>query len=46
MMVRTVFERVENIAGKGNNAGYQNFLSFLQCLKKMSKDEIVTSKAL
>ena len=29
-----VFDRVENIAGKGENAGYQHFLLFLQCFQK------------
>ena len=31
-----VFERVENIVGKGEKAGYQHFLLFLQCFKKDS----------
>ena len=26
--------RVENIVGKGENAGYQHFLLFLQCFQK------------
>ena len=26
-----VFDRVENILGKGENAGYQHFLLFLKC---------------
>ena len=26
-----VFDRVENNVGKGENAGYQHFLLFLQC---------------
>ena len=29
-----VFERVENIEGKGENAGDQHFLLFLQCFQK------------
>ena len=29
-----VFDRVENIVGKGENAGYQHFLLFLQCFQK------------
>ena len=29
-----VFDRVENIVGKGENAGYQHFLLFLQCFPK------------
>ena len=28
-----VFERVKNIVGKGENAGYQHFLHFPQCFK-------------
>ena len=31
-----VFERVENIVGKGENAGYQHFLLFPQCFQKTS----------
>ena len=27
--------RVENIVGKGENAGYQNFLLFPQCFKRL-----------
>ena len=30
------FDRVENIAGKGENAGYQHFLLFPQCFQKAS----------
>ena len=29
-----VFDRVENIVGKGENAGYQHFLRFPQCFQK------------
>ena len=29
-------ERVENIVGKGENAGYQHFLFFPQCFQKGS----------
>ena len=32
----SVYERVENIAGKGENAGYQHFLLFLQCFQTLS----------
>ena len=31
-----VFARVENIVGKGENAGYQHFFLFLQCFQKDS----------
>ena len=30
----SVFHRVENIVGKGENAGYQHFLLFPQCFEK------------
>ena len=33
-MMISVFERVENIAGKGENAGFQHFLLFPQCFQK------------
>ena len=28
------FDRVENIMGKGENAGYQHFLLFVQCFQR------------
>ena len=31
-----VMGRVENIVGKGGNAGYQHFLLFSQCFQKSS----------
>ena len=31
-----LFDRVENIVGKGENAGYQHFLFFAQCFPKPS----------
>ena len=31
-----VFERVENIEGNGENAGYQHFLLFPKCFQKVS----------
>ena len=31
-----VLERVENIVGKGENAGYQHFLFFPECFQKAS----------
>ena len=34
-MMIYVFDRVENIVGKGENAGYQHFLLFLQCSLKL-----------
>ena len=35
-MMISVFDTVENIVGKGENAGYQHFLLFLQCFQKAS----------
>ena len=34
--MKFVLESVENIVGKGENAGYQHFLLFLQCFHKAS----------
>ena len=33
-MMISVFDRVANIVGKGENAGYQHFLLFPQCFRK------------
>ena len=33
-MMIFVFDRVENIVGKGENAGYQHFLLFPQCFQR------------
>ena len=35
-MIISVCDRVENIVGKGENAGYQHFLLFSQCFVKAS----------
>ena len=35
-MMISLYDRVENIVGKGENAGYQHFLLFLQCFQKAS----------
>ena len=35
-MIIFVFNRVENIVGKGENAGNQHFLLFPQCFEKAS----------
>ena len=32
--IQFVFERIENIVGKEENAGYQHFLLFPQCFQK------------
>ena len=34
--LKFVLQRVENIVGKGENAGYQHFLLFPQCFQKPS----------
>ena len=38
-----VFDRVENIAEKGENAGYRHFLLLLQCFKKPSPLRLLKS---
>ena len=35
-VLKFVLGRVENIVGKGENAGYQHFLRFLECLQTLS----------
>ena len=35
-MMISLFDRVENTVGKGENAGYQHFLLFPQCFPKPS----------
>ena len=37
--LKFVLGRVENIVGKGENAGYQHFLLFQQCFQKASYTE-------
>ena len=37
-------ERVENIIGKGENAGYQHFLLFQQCFSKAFFSRYVKSR--
>ena len=34
VMMIALFDSVENSVGKGENAGYQHFLLFLQCFPK------------
>ena len=36
-MVHFFRGRLENIVGKGENAGYKHFLLFLQCFQKHSR---------
>ena len=38
-MIISVFDRVENNVGKGENAGYLHFLLFPQCFQKVSFPE-------
>ena len=40
-MMRFIFNRRENIVGKGENAGIQHFLLFPQCFHKVSSFELV-----
>ena len=35
-MLTSVYDRVENIVGKGENSDYQQFLLFPQCFQKAS----------
>ena len=35
-MTISLYDRVENTVGKGENAGYQHFLIFPQCFPKPS----------
>ena len=35
-MIISVFDRIENIVGKGENARYEHFLPFPQCFEKVS----------
>ena len=39
----SVYDRVENIVGNGENAGYQLFLFFPQCFQKASFFRVVKS---
>ena len=41
--LKLVSGQVENIMGKGENAGYQHFLLFPQCFQKYSFSEVVKS---
>ena len=43
-MMIFVFDRVENIVEKGENAGYQHFLLFPQCFLKGSFDRVVKNR--
>ena len=42
--LKFVLGRVENIVGKGENAGYQHFLLFPQCFQKASLLGVVKSR--
>ena len=39
-MIISAFDRVENIVGKGENAGYQHFLLFSQCFQRASFPDV------
>ena len=39
--LNVAFGKVENIAGKIENAGYQHFLLFLQCFQKASYTDVL-----
>ena len=42
--LKFVLGRVENIVGKGENAGYQHFLLFPQCFQKASLLGVIKSR--
>ena len=42
--LKFVLGRAENIVGKGENAGYQHFLLFLQCFQKAFFPWVVKSR--
>ena len=44
--LKFVSGEVENIEGKGENAGYQHFLLFLQCVQKASFSGSLSGKKL
>ena len=39
--LKFMLEGLENIFGKGENAGYQHFLLFQQCFQKLSFPEVL-----
>ena len=39
--LKFMLERVENIVGKSENAGYRHFLFFPQCFQKLSFPEVL-----
>ena len=41
--MKVLFERVDNIVGKGENANYEHFVLFPQCFQKSSSSKIVKS---
>ena len=45
-MIVLVFERLENILGKEENAVYQHFLLFPQCFQKLSSSGSLTSQGI
>ena len=43
-MMLSVIDRIENIVGKGENAGYQHLLLFPWCFQKASFMGVVKSR--
>ena len=43
-MMIFVFDRVKNIVGKGENAGFQHFLLFPQCFQTAVLPRVVKSR--
>ena len=41
-MMRSIFDRIENMVEKGENAGYQHFLLFPQCFQNTVLSLITT----
>ena len=42
--LKIVFERIKNIVGKVENAGYQHFLLFVQCFRKSFFSKVIKSQ--
>ena len=43
-MMISLFDRVENTVGKGENTGYQHFLLFLKCFPKPFLFRVIKSQ--
>ena len=44
VMIMSLFERVQNTVGKGENACYQHFLLFSKCFSKASFLRVIKSR--